>query len=102
MLIATINVEVKEARSVEDGARSARPLATERKLFIISGRCGRLANRTVLFANFIALAEEQGHRVMNPTFHSYSPLFETTRRDIFCQYPVAMRRSWLDVIPGVA
>ena len=27
-----------------------------RQLFLISGRCGRLANRIVLFANFIALA----------------------------------------------
>lgn len=61
-----------------------------------------MANRMVLFANFIALAEEQGHRVMNPTFHSYSTLFETTRRDIYCEYPVPGRRSWLDVVPGVA
>jgi hypothetical protein len=72
------------------------------KLFIISGRCGRLANRMVLFANFIALAEEQGHRVMNPTFHSYAHLFETTRRDIYCQYPTPARRSWMDVFPGAA
>jgi len=76
--------------------------ATTGKLFIISGRCGRLANRTVLFANFIALAEEQGHQVMNPTFHSYASLFETTRRDIYCQYPMAARRSWLDATPGLA
>ena len=77
-------------------------MGTETKLFIISGRCGRLANRMVLFANFIALAEEQGHRVMNPTFHSYAALFETTRRDIYCQYPVPTRRSWMDIVPGVA
>ena len=74
----------------------------DQKLFIISGRCGRLANRTVLFANFIALAEEQGHRVMNPTFHSYATLFQTMRQDIYCQYPSAARRSWLDAMPGVA
>ena len=73
-----------------------------RKLFVITRRCGRLANRLVLFANFIALAEEQGHRVVNSTFHSYAELFETTRRDVFCRYPVANRRSWLDAIPGVA
>jgi hypothetical protein len=77
-------------------------MAIETKLFIIAGRCGRLANRMVLFANFIALAEEQGHRVMNPTFHSYAALFGTTRRDIYCQYPVPTRRSWMDVVPGVA
>ena len=72
------------------------------KLFVIARRCGRLANRLVLFANIIAFAEEQGHRVINFTFHSYAGLFEATRRDIYCQYPVAKRKSWLDVIPGVA
>ena len=70
------------------------------KLFIISGRCGRMANRIILFAHFIALAEEQGHRVANPTFHSYSRFFEATRDDIYCRYPRAVRRSWWDVIPG--
>ena len=72
------------------------------KLFIITGRCGRLANRMVLFANFVALAEEQGHQVSNPTFHSYATMFETTRRDIYCRYPAASKRSFFDVIPGVA
>ncbi len=86
--------------SVTDVRPSA--LHGERKLFIIAGRCGRLANRLVLFANFIALAEEQGHRVMNPTFHSYARKFEATRRDIFCQYPIDGCRSILDRAPGVA
>src|ERR1051326_1026292 len=72
------------------------------KLFIIAGRCGRLANRLVLFANFIALAEEQGHRVINPTFHSYATLFAATSRDIYCQYPAPRRRSLWDVLPGAA
>jgi hypothetical protein len=72
------------------------------KLFVIALRCGRLANRLTLFANFIALAEEQGDRVINVTFHSYADLFETTRRDIYCRYPVAKQRSWWDVIPPVA
>ncbi len=78
------------------------PLRSGHKIFIISGRCGRLANRMVLFANFIAWAEEQGDRVMNPTFHSYAHLFETTRRDIYCQYPAPARQSWMDVFPGVS
>ena len=72
------------------------------KLFIIALRCGRLANRISLFANFIALAEDQGHRLINFTFHSYAHLFESTRRDVYCQYPPPARRSWLDVLPGVA
>jgi hypothetical protein len=71
-------------------------------LIVISLRSGRLANRITLFAHFIALAEEQGHHLINFAFHSYAHLFETTRRDIYCRYPTAKRRSWLDVIPGVA
>ncbi|MEI6196457.1 MAG: hypothetical protein WCS42_19225, partial [Verrucomicrobiota bacterium] len=56
------------------------------KLFTIGLRCGRLANRMILFANFVALAEEQGHRLINFTFHSYSELFEGTRGNIYCRY----------------
>ena len=72
------------------------------KLFVISLRCGRLANRLVLFANFIALAEEQGHRLSNVTFHSYASWFEATRKDIYCRYPPAARRSLWDRVPGAA
>jgi hypothetical protein len=72
------------------------------KRFFIAFRTGRLANRLVLFANFIALAREQGHRVVNFAFHSYAPLFLTTRHDIYCQFPPAARRSWMDVVPGLA
>ncbi len=72
------------------------------KELIIAGRVGRLANRLVLFANFIAFAEEHRHRVVNCTFHSYAHLFESTRRDIYCRYPVPPRRSVVDWIPGAA
>jgi hypothetical protein len=78
------------------------PFFKDGKLFIICLRSGRLGNRLILFAQFIALAEEQGHRLINFAFHSYAHLFETTRRDIYCRYPAARRRSWLDVVPGVA
>src|ERR1700704_4119016 len=64
-------------------------------------RPGRLANRLVLFATVIAFAEEYGHRVVNFAFHSYADLFETTSRDIYCRYPAAMRKSWMDAVPGV-
>ena len=74
----------------------------KQKLFTIAFRCGRLANRMILFANFVALAEEQGHRLINFTFHSYSELFEGTRKNICCRYPRPERRSWMDVVPGVA
>src|SRR5437867_9130186 len=72
------------------------------KLIIIAGRCGRLANRITLFASFVAWAEEQGYRLLNPTFHSYAHLFEATRKNIYCEYPTPTRRSWFDVIPGLA
>jgi hypothetical protein len=88
-------------RSPETGSAATGP-AGDRKLFCIALRAGRLANRLILFANFIALAEEQRHRLVNVTFHSYAEHFETTRRDIYCQYPPPARRSWMDVVPGVA
>ncbi len=72
------------------------------KRLIVGLRCGRLGNRLFLFANLIALAEEHGYRLINVTFHSYAHLFETTRRDIYCRYPIPNRRSLLDAVPGVA
>ena len=72
------------------------------KRFVLSLRCGRLANRMVLFANFIAYAEEHGDRVNNFTFHSYAESFPALHRDIYCSYPPPARRSWMDVVPGVA
>jgi Glycosyl transferase family 11 len=74
----------------------------KQKLFTISFRCGRLANRIMLFANYVALAEEQRDRLINFTFHSYSEFFEGTRGNVCCRYPRPKRRSWMDVVPGVA
>jgi hypothetical protein len=70
------------------------------KLFTIGRRCGRLANRLIIFANLIALAEEQGHRVINYTFYSYSDLFANTRENLHCEYPAPKKKNWLDKIPG--
>lgn len=75
---------------------------SDSRLLIISHRCGRLANRIILFANFAALAEERGWCVSNPTFHSYAHLFPTTAKDIYCRYPLPARRSVLDALPGVS
>jgi hypothetical protein len=101
MTIAKKPISGEDHRPAEDDRRLV-PLRPEKgKLFVISGRCGRMGNRLILFANFIALAEEQGHRVINPTFHSYARFFEAMRRDIYCQYPPATRRSWLDIVPGM-
>lgn len=74
----------------------------DHKLLVVGFRTGRLGNRLALFANVIGFAVEHGYRVVNPAFHTYAHLFETTCRDIYCRYPVARRRSLLDVIPGVA
>ncbi len=71
------------------------------KLFTLGRRCGQLGNRLVIFANLIALAEEQGHRVINFTFHSYYDLFEKTRDNLYCEYPAPKKKHWLDTIPGV-
>lgn len=94
--------EPEDATRPAAGQPTAVELPTGRKLFVIALRCGRLSNRLILFANFIAMAEEQGHRLINFTFHSYAELFETTRRDIYCQYPSPQTGSWLDRVPGVA
>ena len=87
-------------------APSASPAVTaapgDGKLLIVGLRCGRLGNRIVLFANLIAYAAEHGYRLINVTFHSYATFFETTRRDLFCRYPIAPERSWIDSIPGAA
>jgi len=102
--MTTANKPVAEEgrRLAKDEHRPMLSRSEEGKLFVISGRCGRMANRIILFANFIALAEEQGHRVANPTFHSYARFFEATRNDIYCRYPRATRRSWWDIVPGVS
>jgi len=77
----------------------AAPAGAAKKNIYVALRCGRLANRMVLFANLIAFAEEHGGRLVNFTFHTYADLFETTRRDFYCQFPPAQKRSLWDVIP---
>jgi hypothetical protein len=84
------------------GAPRSGESAREPKLIVIAGRCGRLGNRITLFASFAGWVAEYGYRLINCTFHSYAHLFEATRRDIYCQFPPRQRRSWLDIIPGVA
>jgi hypothetical protein len=99
--MTTINhTEPAGATSVE--AIPSLPHFEKQKLFTISMRCGRLANRLIIFANFVALAEEQGHNLTNFTFHSYSELFEGTQKNVYCRYPRPKHRSGMDVIPGVA
>jgi hypothetical protein len=82
--------------------KSSKARSNRQKQIMIALRTGRLANRLVLFANFIGFVEEHQHRLVNVTFHSYAHLFETTRRDIYCRYPVPTRRSSFDLLPGAA
>ncbi len=81
--------------------QTQRPPASERKTLYIAFRCGRLANRLVLFANWMAFAEEHCYRLINFTFHSYSDMFETTKCDFYCQYPVSNSRSLWDAVTPV-
>jgi hypothetical protein len=76
--------------------------AERRPILVIGARCGRLANRLILFANFAAFAEEHDWRLINFTFHSYAHLFDSTSRDVYCQYPPPSRTSWVDRLPGLA
>jgi hypothetical protein len=54
---------------------------------VIAKRCGRLANRLVLFANIAAWAEEHSVRVTNYTFQGFSHLFTGTNGTMDCSYP---------------
>src|ERR1035438_7674348 len=98
----TTTTNTEPARAPAPETTTALVRFEKQKRFTIGLRCGRLANRLILFANFVALAEEQGHRLINFTFHSYSEFFEGTRGNIYCRYPRPERRSWMDAVPGVA
>jgi hypothetical protein len=65
---------------------------------IVARRFGRMANRLVVFANLIALAEDRDCRIINPTFHSYSSHFANLCRNFYCAYPMPTRVSVFDRI----
>ena len=56
-------------------------------MVIISNKSGRLANRLILFAHFIANAIEYGYEVSNPSFYHYAHYFTSIGNDFFCRYP---------------
>lgn len=58
-----------------------------RKWLVNALRTGRLANRSILFANIIGFAEEKGYRVINVAFQRYAGLFEATQDSLLCGYP---------------
>lgn len=61
--------------------------------FIIAKRCGRLANRIILYANVIAWAEEYSITVINFTFQSYAHLFQSTLNSCRCSYPSKKKKE---------
>jgi hypothetical protein len=67
----------------------------------ITMRCGRLANRLVIFSNLAAYAEEYGSRLDNFTFHTYAEHFENLRKNFYCRYPLPKRASVCDVISPI-
>jgi len=102
MTIAKKPISGESHRPAEDDQRLMPKRSVQDKILVVGFRTGRLGNRLVLFANVVGFAAEHGYRVVNAAFHSYAHLFENTRRDIYCRYPVARRRSLFDVIPGAA
>ncbi|HEY9700104.1 MAG TPA: alpha-1,2-fucosyltransferase [Trichocoleus sp.] len=56
-------------------------------MLVIAAKSGRLGNRLLLFANFIAFAIEHQLSVLNPAFEEYAAFFESTAQDLFCAYP---------------
>ena len=56
-------------------------------MVIIAKKVGRLANRILLFAHFIAAAREHGFSVVNPAFGKYAHYFPSTSNDLLCRYP---------------
>jgi len=93
----SLNNSINKLKTINEN-RPLRPVAGRKQLYIAQ-RCGRLANRLVIFANLIAFAEENGDQLVNYTFHSYSDFFTATREDFYCQFPPAQRRSAWDWTP---
>jgi len=56
-------------------------------MIIISFKPGRLANRLIQFANFIAYSIEYNVGVFNPSFDEYTPYFEGTEKNSFGFFP---------------
>lgn len=61
-------------------------------MIVIAKSVGRLANRLVLFAHFIATAAEHGFAVANPAF-GYQRYFPSMAGDLLCRFP-AGRPLW--------
>ena len=58
-----------------------------RRVVVIARPFGRLGNRLVLFAHFIAAAVEHDLLILNPAFNEYAHLFPSTADDVLCRFP---------------
>jgi hypothetical protein len=56
-------------------------------MVIIANKSGKLGNRMIVFAHFIACALENNVKIMNPAFDEYAGYFQSTSRDLFCRFP---------------
>jgi len=56
-------------------------------MIILLNRCGQLANRLFMFANYIALAQKYNLKIMNLAFFEFERHFKQTSQDLFCRYP---------------
>jgi hypothetical protein len=56
-------------------------------MIIIANKAGKLGNRMIVFAHFIACALEHNVKIVNPAFDEYAGYFQSTKHDILCRYP---------------
>ena len=61
---------------------------TNKPVIIINSQGGQLGNKLFLFARIISFANEHGYILINTDFYPYAHLFENTKNDFFCRYPV--------------
>jgi hypothetical protein len=66
-------------------------------VILITRKVGRLANRLLLFAQFIGAAVEHGFAVANPAFARCGAYFPSTAGDLLCRFPPDSR---LTPFPG--
>ncbi len=57
-------------------------------MVVIANKSGKLGNRIIVFAHFIACALENNVKIMNPAFDEYAGFFRSTSRDLLCRYPL--------------
>jgi len=62
-------------------------------MLILSRKEGRLANRIILFAHFIANARSNNYTILNPSFEEYMEYFSVTSGNICSTYPAKTEKN---------